>query len=73
MSVLRNSMTNRKIIKQTEATFLDFKKKTFHEDAKYLYDDVYSAYYRKDKVELMKFLSAPLYEVIITSLIRINN
>ncbi len=61
---LKNLFKNRIILNTTEQIFLDFKKNTFHETARDKYHDTMVAYKRKDKVDLMKHLSVPLYDVI---------
>jgi len=43
---------------------MDFKKNTFHETAREKYHDTLKAYKRKDKIDLMKHLSVPLYDVL---------
>jgi len=53
------------ILNQTEAAFLDFKRNEFPQHARATYESLLNGYRRKDKVELMKVLSVPLYDVFL--------
>lgn len=54
---------NRIILNQTESIFIDFKRKTFPEIARNQYHKVYEAVKRKDKIDLMRVVSIPYYDV----------
>ena len=60
---IKNLFKNRIVLNTTEQIFMDFKKNTFHETAREKYHDTLKAYKRKDKIDLMKHLSVPLYDV----------
>lgn len=49
---------------QTESVFIDFKRKEFPNTARDQYHRLYEALERKDKVELMKIVSVPLYDLM---------
>ncbi|EAR94558.1 phosphatidylinositol 4-phosphate 5-kinase (macronuclear) [Tetrahymena thermophila SB210] len=63
MTNIKNVFKNKLVLNTTESIFLDFKKSTFHEVARDKYFDTLTAYKRKDKVDLMKHLSIPLYDI----------
>ena len=48
---------------QTETVFLDFKRKEFPVTARNQYHKVFEAYKKKDKIDLMKLLSIPMFDV----------
>ncbi len=60
---LKNHFKTRMILSQTESAFLDFKRNAFPNQARDQYDLVLKAYKRKDKVDLMKNLSVPMFNV----------
>ena len=60
---MKNIFKNRVALSQTESCFIDFKRKTFPEMARNQYHLIYEAHRRKDKVDLMKLLSVPLFDV----------
>eukprot|EP01015_Nassula_variabilis_P023309 TRINITY_DN4352_c0_g1_i7.p1 TRINITY_DN4352_c0_g1~~TRINITY_DN4352_c0_g1_i7.p1 ORF type:complete len:168 (-),score=21.29 TRINITY_DN4352_c0_g1_i7:131-634(-) len=60
---LKNLIKTRFVINQTEGCFVDFKRKEFPAQAADIYLKVFEAYKRKDKVDLMKYLSIPLYDI----------
>ena len=62
---VKNFFKNRVVLNQTESVFMDFKRKNFPVDARNQYHKVFEAYKKKDKVDLMKILSVPLFDVIL--------
>jgi hypothetical protein len=63
ISALKNKFKTTFVLNQTETAFIDFKRGEFPDTAKEIYDNVLVAYRKKDKVDLMKSLSGPLYDV----------
>jgi len=60
---VKNFFKNRVVLNQTESVFMDFKRKNFPVDARNQYHKVFEAYKRKDKVDLMRILSVPMFDV----------
>ncbi|KRX06589.1 hypothetical protein PPERSA_13068 [Pseudocohnilembus persalinus] len=61
---VKNEIKTRMVCNTTQSVFIDFKRSTFPEVAKDKYYDILQAYKRKDKVDLMKYLSIPLYDLV---------
>lgn len=65
---VKNMFKTRLILNQTESFFIDFKRKEFPNFARDRYYTLQTAFKRKDKVDLMKLLSIPLYDIFKDSL-----
>ncbi|EGR33489.1 phosphatidylinositol-4-phosphate 5-kinase, putative [Ichthyophthirius multifiliis] len=65
---IKNYIKNKIALNSTKAIFQDFKPNLYHETARDKYLDVFNAYKKHDKVELMKHLSVPLYDIFKTSI-----
>ncbi|CAD8074156.1 unnamed protein product [Paramecium sonneborni] len=65
---LRSSFKTRLALNQTESCFIDFKRSQFPLFAKDRYFEFLEAYNRKDKVDLIRLLSVPLYDIVKVSL-----
>lgn len=60
---IKNSIKTRHSLNLAEGCFVDFRRKDFPAQAAEFYLTLNKAVHRKDKVELMKRLSVPLYDV----------
>ncbi|CAK77647.1 unnamed protein product (macronuclear) [Paramecium tetraurelia] len=68
MPYLKNALKTRLALNQTESCFIDFKRSQFPLFAKDRYFEFLETYNRKDKVDLIRLLSVPLYDIVKVSL-----
>ncbi|CAD8168505.1 unnamed protein product [Paramecium octaurelia] len=64
MPYLKDALRTRTALNQAESCFIDFKRSQFPLFAKDRYFEFVEAYNRKDKVDLIRLLSVPLYDIV---------